>query len=102
MIELISYFKSTCSKKIIIEADYLSEEQIDWFKKLIYYGLGEFLYSNNIEISEEELTNITCPRNKKELPNIKYEGIGNLIPIGGGKDSCVTLELLKDYKQDNL
>ena len=27
---------------------------------------------------------------------------GALIPVGGGKDSCVTLELLKEHKKDNL
>ena len=51
MIELISYIKCTCSPNIIIRAGYLNDKQISWFKKLYYYGLGEFLYLNNIEIS---------------------------------------------------
>ena len=101
LIEMISYFKTTCSPKIIIEADYINEEQIKWFKKLIYYGLGEFLYTNNISVSEEELTTIECTKPQITLPTINYEGTGNLIPIGGGKDSCVSLELLKDYKDNN-
>ena len=98
---MISYFKCVCSPQIIIEADYINEEQIKWFKKLIYFGLGEFLYTNNININEEDLTTIICNVTKKDLPSILYEGTGNLIPIGGGKDSCVTLELLKDYKNIN-
>ena len=101
LIEMISYFKCVCSPQIIIEADYINEEQIKWFKKLIYFGLGEFLYTNNININEEDLTTIICNITKKDLPSILYEGTGNLIPIGGGKDSCVTLELLKDYKNIN-
>ena len=101
LIEMISYFKCVCSPQIIIEADYINEEQIKWFKKLIYFGLGEFLYTNNININEEDLTTIICNVTKKDLPSILYEGTGNLIPIGGGKDSCVTLELLKDYKNIN-
>ncbi len=101
MIELISYFKATCSPQIIIEADYLDNDQIAWFKKLIYYGLGEFLYTNNIKITENELTTIICNAPKKELSSINFISKGNLIPIGGGKDSCVTLELLKAYKEIN-
>lgn len=32
--------------------------------------------------------------------SLEYKGA--LIPVGGGKDSCVTLELLKEHKKDNL
>lgn len=98
LVELISYIKCTCSKNIKINCGYLDEYQISWFKKLYYNGLGEFLYRNNINIKEEELFNITTTQEKKEL-NVEYNGIGNLIPVGGGKDSNVTLELLKE--EDN-
>ncbi len=97
MIELVSYFKCTCSPNVIVEAGYLTEEQISWFKKLYYYGLGEFMYLNKIDISEEELMNIACVAQKQDINIPNYNGIGNLIPIGGGKDSVVSLELLKDY-----
>ncbi len=95
LVELISYVKCTCSPNIIIKCGYLSVEQINWFKKLYYNGLGEFLYRNNINISEQELFNIETTQEKKEF-NIEYNGSGNLIPVGGGKDSNVTLELLKE------
>ncbi|MBP3920095.1 MAG: hypothetical protein J6D28_00855 [Bacilli bacterium] len=98
LIELISYYKCTCSKNIIIKAGYLNEDQINWFKKLIYNGLSEFLYKNNINVTQDELLNIKT-NNQKYEPHIKYKGNGNLIPVGGGKDSNVTLELLKG--QDN-
>lgn len=95
MVEIISYVKCTCSKNIIVKCEYLDEYQIKWFKKLYYNGLGEFLYRNNINITEDELFNITANGNKIDI-NINYNGNGNLIPIGGGKDSNVTLELLKN------
>ena len=98
LVELISYVKCTCSPNIIIKCGYLNEEQINWFKKLYYNGLGEFLYRNNINIKEQDLFNITTTQEKKEF-NIEYKGEGNLIPVGGGKDSNVTLELLKE--EDN-
>ena len=100
LIELISYVKSTCSRKIIIEAGYLSEEQIPFFQKLYFNGLGEFLYRNGITISSEELFDIECTQMKKILPSNDYTGEGNLICVGGGKDSCVSLEILKN--EDNV
>lgn len=39
MVELISYWKSACPEKVIIECGELNKEQIEWFKKLYYYGL---------------------------------------------------------------
>ena len=101
MIELVSYFKCTCSPNVIIKAGYLSEEQIAWFKKLYYYGLGEFMYLNHIDISMDDLMHIECNCNKENIEKINYTGVGSLIPIGGGKDSVVSLELLKDYHDDN-
>lgn len=94
MIESISYFKCTCSPNIIIKAGYIDEEQIIWFRKLFYNGLGEMLYTNGIDIKEEEFINITCLAPKQNDFNVEYTGFGNLIPVGGGKDSNVTLELM--------
>lgn len=97
MIELISYWKCTCSPNIIIKADYISEEQLKFFKKLYFHGLGEFFYVNGIEPLYDNFMNITCVCEKKEKPVIDISTSGCLIPIGGGKDSNVSLEILKGY-----
>lgn len=96
LIELVSYFKCTCSKNVIIKAGYLDDNQIDWFRKIYYYGLGEMLYTNGINVTLDDLINIKIEHEKEEIKEIEYTGIGNLIPIGGGKDSNVTLNLMKD------
>lgn len=101
LIELISYCKCTCSKNIIIKANYIDEEQIKFLKKLYYNGLGEFLYTNNIVVEEKNLFNINCTFSKKYLPKISYQGEGNLISVGGGKDSCVSLEILKNEENNS-
>ncbi len=95
LIELISYYKCCCPKNIIIKAGYLDNDQINWFKKLYYYGLGEFMYVNNINCSMDDLMNITCVNNSNIDMTNNYNGQGNMIAIGGGKDSCVTINLLK-------
>ena len=108
LVELISYWKVACPKRIIIECGELKESQIDWLKKLYYNGLGEFRYINHIEkIPMEELFQIECNCRPEYSSTSNYletslEYKGTLIPVGGGKDSCVTLELLKEYKKDNL
>ncbi len=101
LIEMISYYKATCSPNIIINAGYLDKEQIKWINKLIYNGLGEFLYRNNIDIKEEDLVTIKCTKEKTDIDDVSYNGIGNLISVGGGKDSCVSLELLKNESSNS-
>ena len=101
MIELISYWKLTCAPNVIVECAYLSPEQIAWWKKLYYYGLGEFFYRNGITIKEEEFM-VLCAMGEKiegRVDTTNYHG--NLIPVGGGKDSFVTLDVLKDFYEEN-
>lgn len=105
MVEVISYLKTTCSPKLIVRAGYLNDEQIDWYKKLYVNGLGEFFYVNDIahEMNTQTFLDIEV-QNKENMDNklnMTIPLIGNLIPVGGGKDSAVTLEVLKDEKENN-
>ena len=96
MIELISYWKAACSPKIIIKPFLLDEYQVNWWKKVYYKGLGEYFYLNNISTNQLDFVNIECSTNKKlRKVNIHPDNKKVLVPIGGGKDSVVTLELLK-------
>ena len=101
LIELISYYKPTCSPKITIKCGYLNKNQIKWFKNLLYHGLEELFYVNNIDVKSDELVTVECTNSNKPVFNNSYKGNGNLIPIGGGKDSCVSLEILKNEKNNS-
>ncbi len=106
MVELVSYWKLTCSPKVEIRCAYLDETQIEWWKKLYLNGLGEFLYTNGIyeylAKNSTELMQIECSSKYfYAATTLNNDFTGNLIPVGGGKDSVVTLELLKDYKESN-
>ena len=94
LIELISYWKCTCSPKVIIKCGTLNKEQIEWFKKLYFYGLGELFYQNNIKTTIEEFMTVeTVGDEIIENQNINENNYnGYIIPIGGGKDSVVTIE----------
>lgn len=97
MVELISYWKAACSPKVIIKPFKLSENQIDFWKKLYFNGLGEFFYLNGIHANINDFMSIHC-ESMEPLVNfsVPVDERKILIPIGGGKDSIVTLELLKE------
>ena len=102
LVELVSYWKATCSKNVIIKVGYINKEQIEFFKKLYFYGLGELFYTNGITPNYDDFINIKCELKEQNIEIPKYVGNGNLIPIGGGKDSNVTLEIMKSDFEDNL
>lgn len=102
LFDLMNYYKLTCSPKIIIRPMKINEEQCDFFKKILYHGLGEYFYKNGITLSYQEFVEFEVDATKEySKREIKNHFSGNLIPVGGGKDSIVTLELLKDYHSDN-
>lgn len=100
MVELVSYWKAFCSPKVIIKPFALREKQIEFFKKLYYNGLGEFFYVNGINISQEEFMTIENANNTYTSPQ-NFETFDQyIVPIGGGKDSVVTLDLLMSANRD--
>ncbi len=102
MIELISYWKAACPPEILIEPCFLNEEQIDWWKNLYFNGLGEFFYLNSIPGNINDFVKIIS-KSDEIFPKSKFEtSDAALIPVGGGKDSSVTLDLLKEEFSDNI
>ncbi|MCX6252663.1 MAG: hypothetical protein NTX61_18165 [Bacteroidetes bacterium] len=98
MAELVSYWKCTCSPTIIIRNYILTEAQKSWWKKLYYNGLGEFRYLNEITAELNEFLEIKSEQGKELHPFQIPVREECLIPVGGGKDSVVTLELLRNLK----
>ena len=96
MIELISYWKLACPKRVYIQPFKLDDNQIRWWKKLYFNGLGEFFYLNGIKENVNDFMEIINESEKScDKINIQLKE-STLVPVGGGKDSVVTLELLKN------
>ena len=71
MIELISYWKCTCSPTILVKPYSLNEDQQWWWRKLYWYGLGEFMYKNSIETDHLQFMDFAFPEEARpvsELP----------------------------------
>ena len=100
LVELISYWKAACPPRVIIRAGYLNREQTEWWKKLYFNGLGEFFYLNGIETDREQFMEMVPEGKPMDVARMRLEENRVLVPVGGGKDSVVTLELLKktDFK----
>lgn len=115
MMEAVSYWKLACPKEIVIEAGDVSPEQIRFWQDLYIHGLGEFYYQNQIDFTQHNFLTIV---NNALSPNgqISYQDNLNkeiyqhsdtlnqsdnddLVLVGGGKDSAVTLALLQSSGQ---
>ncbi len=110
LVELISYWKCCCPKNVEIKAWYIDKDQIKWFKKMYFYGLGEFFYTNGIEVNIDNFMNIECSWHTEQDKKYnlgsslysEWQRTWNLITIWWGKDSNVTLELLKWMDNDSF
>jgi len=113
LMEIPSYWKTTCSPEIEIRAGSLNQEQINWWKDLIIKGMGQFFFENKIDFRKPRF--VTIKTMESTGPNFMNQAIASfvkfkrglnrnkyLVPVGGGRDSIATLELLrKEKKQIN-
>ncbi len=89
----ISYYKLYCPPKIVTSFQ-LSQEQSTFWNTVYRKGLGEFLYRNKLhpnQLAKFPYTNI-----QPDPVQIKIRDRA-LVGIGGGKDSIVAAELLKNF-----
>lgn len=100
MAELVSYWKITCSPTVRIPMQ-MTQEQLDWWKQLYFGGLGEFFYRNGIETDIDSFMSIISGDDAVSYADAPKKTLsGKLVPVGGGKDSIVTLNLLKGQLDD--
>lgn len=104
LVEAVSYWKSACPPEVLVKCGSLSSANVNWWKRLWWGGLGEFFFCNGIETNFENFVNFKIENEITQSEKAEtFTGSGlNLIPIGGGKDSCVTADLLRDYKDKNM
>ncbi|MDR2753305.1 MAG: hypothetical protein LBB50_03240 [Oscillospiraceae bacterium] len=104
LVELVSYWKCACPPEIVIHCGTLNHDEIRWWKRLWFHGLGEFFYRNGVVTDLDSFVQVRCenaPHLRAEGQNFHHSNVC-LVPVGGGKDSCVTLHLLQEMGQPLL
>lgn len=91
----VSYWKACCAPEIAIEAGYgLTEDQATFWNTMYTKGLGEFFYVNKIDF--RGLVQFPVVEKGMESIHLSTDANKTLVPFGGGKDSIVTAEKLKN------
>ncbi|QBB69697.1 endonuclease domain-containing protein [Pseudolysobacter antarcticus] len=89
----VSYFKAGVPAQIRVEKYAIDRDTADLLDELYLQGLGEFAYQNKLDLrgkirfpvgAENATAAVSCGLPRRSL-----------VPIGGGKDSLVSVELLK-------
>ena len=87
----ISYYKLYIPDEIRVDGTRLTKAEADFFNLFYMAGLGEFSYRNNVSLhidfpfSEKAPVPVPPLHLKKKV----------VVPVGGGKDSVVSIETLK-------
>ena len=92
----VSYFKTYVPPAIVVKKGTLDQAAADFFSKTYQRGLGEFWYVNQLDPN----TLVKFPVNATNSQFFTSEGEGLLVGVGGGKDSLVSIELLRRNQQN--
>lgn len=95
----ISYYKAYAPKMIQFDHKMTPDLATAAFLQSLYtHGLSEFAYENSINIRER--VNFEQTNNTEQTPIHITLSDRALVPVGGGKDSIVTIESLKSLDKD--
>lgn len=89
----VSYYKALAPRRLICRAFPLDAAMAAFLEKTYRNGLGEYAYRNTLDLSDRvhfAIDDAPAPQTTRlELPDRL------LVPVGGGKDSVVALEALR-------
>lgn len=89
----ISYYKAFVPERISIESHPMSRRSARFFEDFYIQGLGEFSYKNKLDLRGKIKFPFSDAAASSPIPTKLRRRTA--VPIGGGKDSVVTLEALK-------
>ncbi len=96
LVEMLSYWKTTCSPQIHVRAGALDREQIGWWTDLLLNGMGEFFYVNDLLPPPRDFVSLVGATGAK--PGVPWEPMLSkraIVPVGGGRDSVLAGTMIK-------
>ena len=91
----LSYYKLAAPARVIVEHGVWSEADVAYHRALLSNGLGEFCWENDLELLDPLWTFPVYEGSRTPRPVELSLPNGPLVPVGGGKDSCVTIEAMR-------
>lgn len=89
----VSYYKAYLPATIKVSAGDIDAKAAVFYSKTYQKGLGEFFYVNDLDPKTEVDFPIT---HEESIEAVEHSGSGFLVGLGGGKDSLVSVELLRE------
>lgn len=89
----VSYYKALVPERIEVQGELLDPALAALLDEVYLHGLGEFAHHNGLDLRGR----IRFPQSAEPAPAAAALGLPRraLVPIGGGKDSLVSIETLK-------
>jgi hypothetical protein len=88
----VSYYKAALAPKIVVHGTVLSEAEAAFLSETYRLGLGQLCYENKLSL--DRVAAFPHEADAKPEPVAMGEG-GDLVALGGGKDSLVSAEILR-------
>ena len=91
----LSYYKAAAPSRFVVAVEGMTTEGIEYLRSVLREGLAEFAYRNSFPglLSPEIVHEAPAAESWPAETHLTPSG-DPLVPIGGGKDSVVTVELL--------
>jgi UDP-N-acetyl-alpha-D-muramoyl-L-alanyl-L-glutamate epimerase len=92
----LSYFKMAAPKRVIVDVGEWTSAQLNAHREILANGLGEFCFVNNLDPNlhphyEARVRDFA----QEPVQLVNATSAQPLVPVGGGKDSCVSIEALR-------
>ncbi len=92
----LSYYKLAAAPRVVVEHGAWTSADVDYHRSLLTNGLGEFCWENNLPLLDPQWK---VPLVETDAPVGAPIGValrnGPLVAVGGGKDSCVSIEAVR-------
>ncbi|HJY83893.1 MAG TPA: hypothetical protein VKK81_22750 [Candidatus Binatia bacterium] len=103
LIEMLSYWKATCSPELLVRAGSLDAQQVAWWADLLLHGMREFFYVNQIDFTKPDFVRISvsapCAPEKGSI-DCSSPPDRDLVLMSGGKDSALSVQLLYEVDRE--
>lgn len=106
LVELLSYWKAFASPRIEASCVFLTEPQRAFWHDLYLKGMGEYFYKNKIDFTPVDFLQLITRSTPDSTPPHAPQAHAStatdkaehrvLVPVGGGKDSAVTAEIIRN------